>query len=71
MAGSWWQQLEDFENFNGAILMTTNCIVPLRKENTYLKPLLHHWHGELEYAGARHILNANQVDKKTSPSSSP
>lgn len=25
---SWWHQKEDFETFNGAILMTTNCIVP-------------------------------------------
>jgi len=33
---SWWHQLEDFQNFNGPILMTTNCIVPLRKEQTYL-----------------------------------
>ncbi len=28
--GSWWKQGEDFATFNGAILMTTNCIIPLK-----------------------------------------
>ncbi|MDO4726242.1 MAG: hydroxylamine reductase [Porphyromonadaceae bacterium] len=32
---SWWHQVEDFENFNGVILFTTNCIVPPRKTSTY------------------------------------
>ena len=26
--GSWWHQRDEFDSFNGAILMTTNCIVP-------------------------------------------
>ena len=50
---SWWHQLEDFENFNGAILMTTNCLVPLRKENTYLERLF--TTGTVKYPGAVHI----------------
>lgn len=25
---AWWQQRQEFEQFNGSILMTTNCIVP-------------------------------------------
>lgn len=25
---AWWQQRQEFESFNGAILMTTNCIIP-------------------------------------------
>ena len=25
---AWWKQKEEFEAFNGPILMTTNCIVP-------------------------------------------
>ena len=33
--GSWWHQNDEFESFNGPILMTTNCLVPLRKKNTY------------------------------------
>ena len=27
---SWWKQNKEFESFNGAILMTTNCITPVR-----------------------------------------
>ncbi len=50
---SWWHQLEDFENFNGAILMTTNCLVPLRKENTYLERLF--TTGTVNYPGSMHI----------------
>lgn len=33
--GSWWHQNEEFETFNGPILMTTNCLVPLKNKNTY------------------------------------
>ncbi len=28
--GSWWHQQKEFEAFGGPILMTTNCIVPVR-----------------------------------------
>ncbi|WP_041397304.1 hydroxylamine reductase [Spirochaeta africana] len=28
--GAWWQQDKEFASFNGPILMTTNCIVPVR-----------------------------------------
>jgi len=34
--GSWWHQNKEFESFNGPILLTTNCLVPLKKNNTYL-----------------------------------
>ena len=27
---AWWKQKEEFESFNGPILMTTNCIVPVK-----------------------------------------
>jgi hydroxylamine reductase len=27
---AWWQQDKEFESFNGAILMTTNCITPVK-----------------------------------------
>ncbi len=33
--GSWWHQNKEFESFNGPILMTTNCIIPIKKKNTY------------------------------------
>lgn len=26
--GSWWQQITDFDSFNGPVLLTTNCLVP-------------------------------------------
>jgi len=28
--GSWWHQDKEFESFNGPILMTTNCITPVK-----------------------------------------
>jgi len=28
--GSWWKQAEEFASFNGPILMTTNCITPVK-----------------------------------------
>jgi len=30
--GSWWKQGSEFASFNGPILMTTNCIVPVKAE---------------------------------------
>jgi len=50
---SWWHQLDEFEKFNGPILMTTNCLVPLRKDNTYLNRL--YTTGMTAYPGATHI----------------
>ena len=32
---SWWHQHSDFTNFNGPILMTSNCIVPIREDAPY------------------------------------
>jgi hydroxylamine reductase len=51
--GSWWQQNTEFESFNGPIILTTNCLVPPRKENTYLDRLF--TTGLVNYPGARHI----------------
>lgn len=50
---AWWKQKEEFESFNGPILMTTNCIVPLTKKNTYLDRL--YTTGAAGYPGAKHI----------------
>jgi len=50
---SWWQQNKEFESFNGPILLTTNCLVPLRKNNTYLNRLF--TTGLVGYTGANHI----------------
>ncbi len=51
--GSWWRQNKEFESFNGPILLTTNCLVPLKKDNTYLDRLF--TTGVVGYAGAKHI----------------
>ncbi len=31
--GAWWSQVTEFESFKGAILFTTNCIVPPKSED--------------------------------------
>jgi hydroxylamine reductase len=51
--GSWWHQNEEFETFNGPILLTTNCLVPLKKTNTYLDRL--YTTGVVSYDGATHL----------------
>ena len=51
--GSWWHQNPEFEAFNGPILLTTNCLVPLKKDNTYLSRL--YTTGVVGYEGATHI----------------
>lgn len=50
--GSWWRQQQEFESFNGPILMTTNCIVP--PKNTYIDRL--YTTGPVGYDGATHIV---------------
>jgi hydroxylamine reductase len=51
--GSWWQQNREFESFNGPILMTTNCIIPIKKNNTYQDRIF--TTGMTGYPGAKHI----------------
>lgn len=58
---SWWSQNEEFQKFNGLILMTTNCIVPLKKDNDYLDRLF--TTGNAGYPGAKHI-KADEKGKK-------
>ncbi|HOT63968.1 MAG TPA: hydroxylamine reductase [Dysgonamonadaceae bacterium] len=50
---SWWHQTEDFENFNGVILFTTNCIVPPRKSATYVDRV--YTTGASGFDGFKHI----------------
>ena len=48
---AWWKQKEEFESFNGPILMTTNCIVPPKdsyKDRIYTT-------GATGYPGCTHI----------------
>ena len=51
--GSWWHQNEEFESFNGPVILTTNCLIPLKKDNTYLERLF--TTGVVNYPGAKHI----------------
>ena len=60
--GSWWHQNTEFESFNGPILLTTNCLVPLKKKNTYLDRLF--TTGMVGYAGAKHVPDRAQGDAK-------
>jgi len=50
---SWWHQNKEFESFNGPIILTTNCLVPLKKDNTYIDRLF--TTGVVAYPEARHI----------------
>jgi hydroxylamine reductase len=59
--GSWWHQNEDFETFNGAVLMTTNCIIPIKKKNTYQDRIF--TTGVVSYPGLTHI--PDREDGKT------
>jgi hydroxylamine reductase len=59
---SWWKQNEEFETFNGPILMTTNCLVPLKKENSYLGRLF--TTGMAGYPGATHIPDRKEGQAK-------
>ncbi len=48
---AWWKQKEEFEAFNGPILMTTNCLVPPKdsyKDRVYTT-------GTVSYPGCTHI----------------
>ena len=48
---AWWKQKEEFEKFNGPILMTTNCIVP--PAESYKDRLF--TTGATGYPGCKHI----------------
>jgi len=49
--GSWWRQKKEFEQFNGPILMTTNCLVPPKdsyKDRVFTT-------GNVGFPGVKHI----------------
>ena len=50
---SWWHQNKEFEAFNGPILMTTNCIIPIKKNDTYQNRIF--TTGMTGYPGVKHI----------------
>ncbi|WP_319507730.1 hydroxylamine reductase [uncultured Methanolobus sp.] len=50
--GSWWHQKQEFESFNGPILLTSNCIIPPKE--SYIARL--YTTGSVGYDGATHIV---------------
>ena len=59
---AWWKQKEEFESFNGPILMTTNCIVPPKdsyKDRLYTT-------GAAGYPGCTHIPGESGAQKEFS-----
>ena len=56
---TWWKQKEEFESFNGPILMTTNCIVPPKdsyKDRIYTT-------GAAGFVGVKHIKGESEDNK--------
>lgn len=54
--GSWWLQDKEFDTFNGPILMTTNCIVPVKdsyKDRIFTT-------GMAGYPGVKHIADRKE-----------
>lgn len=57
---SWWKQNEEFEKFNGPVLMTTNCIIPPRdsyKDRVFTT-------GTVGYPGMTHIPDRKEDQPK-------
>lgn len=59
---SWWHQNSEFESFNGPIVLTTNCLIPVKNDNTYLDRLF--TTGVVNYPGAGHIGNRPEGGSK-------
>lgn len=57
---AWWKQAEEFEKFNGPILMTTNCLVP--PKDSYKERL---WTTSVVgFEGVKHIPDRNGSEAK-------
>lgn len=57
---AWWKQGEEFESFNGPILMTTNCIIPVKdsyKDRIFTT-------GLAGYPGVKHVSDRKDGGKK-------
>jgi hydroxylamine reductase len=57
---SWWAQNQEFETFNGPILMTTNCIIPVKdsyKDRIFTT-------GMAGYPGVKHVPDRSENGKK-------
>ncbi len=57
---AWWKQNEEFEKFNGPVLMTTNCIIPPR--DSYKNRVF--TTGTVGYPGMTHIPDRKEDQSK-------
>ncbi len=57
---AWWKQTEEFESFNGPILMTTNCVVP--PKNSYKDRM--YTTGATGVPGVKHIADGKNGKPK-------
>ncbi len=60
---SWWKQNEEFEKFNGPILLTTNCIIPPRE--SYRNRI--YTTGVVGFEGLTHIYEKENGSKDFTP----
>ena len=60
---AWWKQNEEFEKFNGPILLTTNCIIPPR--NSYRNRI--YTTGVVGFEGLTHIYEREDGTKDFTP----
>ncbi len=60
--GSWWRQNKEFESFNGPVILTTNCLIPIKKDNTYQDRLF--TTGVVNYPAVQHIAERSENGSK-------
>lgn len=58
--GSWWRQHDEFERFNGPILMTTNCLI--KPKETYINRIF--TTGVAGFEGVAHIPDREEGKEK-------
>jgi len=59
---AWYNQNSEFESFNGPILMTTNCLVPPKKDCKYFDRL--YTTGLVGFKGVKHIPDRKEGSEK-------
>jgi hydroxylamine reductase len=60
--GSWWLQNKEFTGFNGPILMTTNCITPIKNDSPYRNRIF--TTGMAGHPGVKHIPDRSEGGTK-------
>ncbi len=59
---AWWQQKEEFEAFNGPVLMTTNCLVPPKGKSEYKNKVF--TTGNVNFPGLLHVEESEAGEAK-------